>query len=245
MENLVITIEQSNILEIRINRPEKKNALTWQMYRDITDGLARAACSEHMHAVLIAGEGDLFCAGNDLDEFLAATADETAGIDFIRAIANFEKPIVAAVQGAAVGIGATMLLHCDLVYASPDASFRMPFVSLGLVPEAASSLLAPAAFGYGNAGRMLLLGEALSAQEALATGFLAEIVERDALYDYARRKAEMLAKLPPNALSVTRRLMRGGRAAINDRIEQEASLFVEALSSPEAREIISSFFARR
>jgi enoyl-CoA hydratase/carnithine racemase len=216
------------------------------MYRAITAGLKIASSSDDIRSVLLTGAGDCFCAGNDLDAFLSIDASETSSLDFMHTIAAFDKPLVAAVQGLAVGIGTTMLFHCDLVYASPDASFLMPFVTLGLVPEAASSLIAPAALGMGRAARMLLLAEPLSAQEAEAAGFVAGVVPEDQLLDHAREKTARLAKLPSRALAVTRRLLKSSQAAaVRARMDEENALFAEALTSPEAREIIAGFFARR
>ena len=238
-------LENQGVIEIHIDRPDKKNALTADMYRAMTAALADAAGRNEIGAVLFAGKGDAFCAGNDLKDFMAGPQGGEAAFAFIRAIANFEKPIVAAVQGLAVGVGTTMLFHCDLVYAAPDARFVMPFVNLGIVPEAGSSLLAPAALGYAKAAAMLLLGEPLDAQAADQAGLVTAIVPGDVLLDRARRKAAMLMAKPPQALAATRRLMKGDLTALNQRIEEEARLFRETLQSAEAQEAFAAFFEKR
>jgi enoyl-CoA hydratase/carnithine racemase len=241
----IAIIEEQGVMEIHIDRPDKKNALTGAMYRTMTAALADASMRADIGAVLIAGRGDAFCAGNDLQDFLAGPEGGAAAFAFIRAIATFDKPLVAAVQGLAVGVGTTMLFHCDLIYAAPDARFVMPFVNLGLVPEAGSSLLAPAILGHARAAAMLLLGEPMDADSAARAGVVTAIVPADALLDQARAKAAALMAKPPRALAATRRLMKGDPAALVARIEEEAQLFREAMASPEAREAFTAFFEKR
>jgi enoyl-CoA hydratase/carnithine racemase len=241
----IAIIEEQGVMEIHIDRPDKKNALTGAMYRTMTAALADASMRADIGAVLIAGRGDAFCAGNDLQDFLAGPEGGAAAFAFIRAIATFDKPLVAAVQGLAVGVGTTMLFHCDLIYAAPDARFVMPFVNLGLVPEAGSSLLAPAILGHARAAAMLLLGEPMDADSAARAGMVTAIVPADALLDQARAKAAALMAKPPRALAATRRLMKGDPAALVARIEEEAQLFREAMASPEAREAFTAFFEKR
>jgi enoyl-CoA hydratase/carnithine racemase len=238
-------IETNGVIEIHIDRPDKKNALTAAMYRAMTAALAEASTRADVDAVLIAGEGDAFCAGNDLKDFLSGPEGGQAAFEFIRTIAKFDKPIVAAVQGLAVGVGTTMLFHCDLVYAAPDARFIMPFVNLGIVPEAGSSLLAPAILGYAKAAQMLLLGEPMDAEGADRAGFVSAIVPADKLLDHARAKAAALAAKPPQALAYTRKLMKGDPAVIEARIEEEGRLFQETMQSAEAREAFTAFFEKR
>jgi enoyl-CoA hydratase/carnithine racemase len=238
-------VETDGVIEIHIDRPDKKNALTGAMYRAMTGALADASARGDIGAVLFAGEGDAFSAGNDLKDFMAGPEGGAAAFAFIRAIAGFDKPIVAAVQGLAVGVGTTMLFHCDLVYAAPDARFIMPFVNLGIVPEAGSSLLAPAILGYAKAAAMLLLGEPLDAQGADRAGLVSAIVPADQLLAHARAKATALMAKPPQALAITRRLMKGDPAALMARIEEEARLFEETLASPEAQEAFAAFFEKR
>lgn len=245
MSEGIAIVEHQGVIEIHIDRPDKKNALTAAMYRAMTAALADASARDEIGAVLFAGKGDAFCAGNDLKDFMAGPQGGEAAFAFIRAIAAFDKPIVAAVQGLAVGVGTTMLFHCDLVYATPDARFITPFVNLGIVPEAGSSLLAPATLGHAKAASMLLLGEPMDAQTADQAGLVTAIVPADALLDHARQKAALLLTKPPQALAVTRRLMRGDPAALHQRIEEEARLFGEALKSAEAQEAFAAFFEKR
>ncbi len=245
MSQNVIMIDSDGVIEIHLDRPEKKNALTADMYRAMTAALADASARTDIAAILFAARGDAFCAGNDLKDFMAGPDGAMAAFDFIRAIALFNKPIVAAVQGQAVGVGTTMLLHCDLIYAAPDARFVMPFVNLGLVPEAGSSLLAPNLMGHARAAQMLLLGEPVGAEAAERAGLLTAIVPDDQLLDHARQKAAALAAKPPLALARTRALMRGDRSTVEARIDEEARLFQESLSSPEAREAFAAFFEKR
>ncbi|RJG52631.1 enoyl-CoA hydratase [Sphingobium terrigena] len=245
MSESIAVIEQGGVLEIHIDRPDKKNALTAPMYRAMTAALADASARADIGVVLFAGRGDAFCAGNDLKDFMAGPEGGAAAFAFIRAIAAFDKPLVAAVRGLAVGVGTTMLFHCDLVYAAPDARFIMPFVNLGIVPEAGSSLLAPAVMGHAKAAAMLMLGEPMDAEGADRAGFVTAIVPADTLLAHARSKAAALMAKPPQALAATRRLMKGDPAALTARIEEEARLFRESLASPEAQEAFTAFFEKR
>lgn len=245
MTDHIVVQDQDGVIEIHIDRPDKKNALTAAMYRRMIAVLADAAARPDVAVVLIAGRGDAFCAGNDLKDFMAGPEGGAAAFDFIRAIAAFDKPVVAAVQGLAVGVGTTMLFHCDLIYAAPDARFIMPFVNLGIVPEAGSSLIAPAMMGHPKAAAMLLLGEPMDAESADRAGLVTAIVPADALLAHARAKAAALVAKPPRALAATRRLMRGDRAALDARIEEEAQLFRDTMASAEAQEAFAAFFEKR
>jgi len=236
--------EKDGVIELRLVRPDKKNALTQAMYAGMTEALAEASRREDIAAVLFSGEGDSFCSGNDLSDFQNPDRADNAGV-FIKAISVFDKPLVAAVQGLAVGIGTTMLLHCDLVYATPDARFITPFAKLGLVPEAASSLLLPARIGHAKAAAMLLLGEPLGAEAAEHGGLVTAIVPADALLDHARGKARALAAMPPRALAATRRLMKGDGAAVAAQMDLENKGFTEALRGAEAQEAFAAFFEKR
>lgn len=238
-------IEQAGIVEIHMDRPEKKNALTASMYRAMTAALEEASSRPDIGVVLIVGRGDAFSAGNDLADFMSGPEGAEAAFTFIRAIAAFDKPLVAAVQGLAVGVGTTMLFHCDLVYAAPDARFVMPFVNLGIVPEAGSSLLAPATLGYTKAAAMLLLGEPMDAEAADRAALVTAVVPADRLLDHARGAAATLMAKPPQALLATRRLMKGDPAPVLERIDEEARIFREAMQSPEAREAFDAFFQKR
>lgn len=245
MSEGIALVEGAGVIEIHIDRPEKKNALTAAMYRTMTAALADASQRDDIGVVLFAGKGDAFCAGNDLKDFMAGPAGGEAAFEFIRAIAAFEKPLIAAVQGLAVGVGTTMLFHCDLVYAAPDARFITPFVNLGIVPEAGSSLLAPATMGHAKAAAMLLLGEPVDAETADRAGLVSAIVPNDQLLAHARAKAAVLMTKPPQALATTRRLLKGDLTALTARIDEEARLFKETLASPEAQEAFAAFFEKR
>ena len=242
MTDLVETSRDGAALCVTIARPAKKNALTSVMYRALVAALAQASGDETIGAVLLRGKDGVFTAGNDIADFLelAGRAEASPGTLFIKALAAFEKPLVAAVEGPAIGIGTTLCFHCDLVYVAPSARFQMPFVDLGLVPEAASSLLAPQRFGYAKAAQFIMLAESFDAVAARDLGLANAIVEPDALYAHALAKAQALAAKPRNALLATRRLLRGDPTILIARIEQEMRLFGEAVRSPEAR---AAFFA--
>ena len=244
-ESIAIIEDIAGVIEIHIDRPDKKNALTAPMYHAMTAALADASARADIAVVLFTANGDAFCAGNDLKDFMAGPEGGAAAFAFIRAIAAFDKPIVAAVQGLAVGVGTTMLLHCDLIYAAPDARFIMPFVNLGLVPEAGSSLLAPATLGHAKAAAMLMLGEPMDAEAADRAGLVTAVVPAEGLLAHARAKARILVAKPPQALATTRRLMKGDPAALTARIEEEAGLFRDTLRSAEAQEAFAAFFEKR
>jgi enoyl-CoA hydratase/carnithine racemase len=244
----VLVFRTGGVLEARLDRAGKKNALTFGMYGALTEALQQAQGDASVRAALITANGETFCAGNDIAEFLKPRDDFAAAPPsrFIDALVAFDKPLVAAVQGPAVGIGATMLLHCDLVYAAPTARLRMPFVSLGLVPEAGSSLLLPRRVGDAVAAEMLLLGAWIDAERARELRLVNAIVSSvSELGAYARQKAEELAACPPAALRATRALMRGDPAALRARIQSEAAAFARCLTSPEAKEAFTAFLERR
>jgi enoyl-CoA hydratase/carnithine racemase len=245
-ENVVIE-RDGNVLVITFARPQKKNALTGAMYEAAASALLEVGGDRSIGAVLFRGAGGDFTAGNDLADFLdaAETTAELPAFAFIKTLAACETPLVAAVEGVAIGIGATLTLHCDLVYASPGALFRMPFVDLGLVPEAASSLLLPRRIGLAKASQFLLLGDAFGADEALRLGLVNEIIAAGKLRAYALAQAERLAAKPREALMATRRLIRGDRDAVSARIEAEGRDFSAALASGEARAAFSSFLRKK
>ena len=239
---------EQGVLRIEINRPEKKNALTAAMYQALADAIRSAESDAAVRVVLIQGKADLFTAGNDLQDFLdnPPRDDDRPVFQFLYAISQAQKPVVAAVAGAAVGIGTTMLLHCDLVYAAPNSRLQLPFVNLGLVPEAASSLLLPALVGYQRAAELLLLGEAFSAQEAKEIGLVTEVVAEDRLFDTAMAQAKALAAKPAAAVRLTKMLMKQTQArATAERIKLESDHFGERLGSPEAKEAFSAFLEKR
>ena len=243
--------KDGHVLRLGFNRPEKKNAITAPMYAALARGLAEAARDDAVRVVLFEGAGDFYTAGNDIADFLAGAAttpDEEGSVPvvrFLQAIATAEKPMVAAVQGPAVGVGVTMLLHCDLVYASETATFHAPFVDLALVPEAASSLLLPRLAGYQRAAEMFMLGARINAERAREFGFVNAVVAPDALEETAMNAARALSEKAPAALRLTRRLMKGERSDILARMTEEGEHFDAQLGSPEFREVGTAFMEKR
>jgi enoyl-CoA hydratase/carnithine racemase len=234
---------------LRFTRPEKKNALTSAMYAAMTEALETGDRSAEVAVHLFIGSGGVFTAGSDIGEFLTRSRGDAgltgSVVAFIRALPRVEKPMIAAVDGLAVGIGTTMLLHCDLVYVTPAASFRTPFLDLGLVPEAGSSLIAPLRMGHARAFELLALGEPFTAERAREAGLVNAIVPAESLEAHARQAALKLAAKPPEALAATRRLMRGDPQVVVARIDEEVKVFAERLTSPEAREAFSAFLEKR
>ena len=249
MEDGVEISVSEGLQMIRFARPGKKNALTTAMYAAMTEALARGDAAPEVVAHLFIGSGGVFTAGSDINDFVerarAGTALEGPVLEFIRALPRVQKPMIAAVDGLAVGIGTTLLFHCDLVYATRDAGFVTPFLDLGLVPEAGSSLLAPQRMGHTRAFELLVLGEPFTAERAREAGLVNAIVTEDELESTARDAASRLARKPPEALAIARRLLRGDSRALAARIEEEARLFSERLSSPEAGEAFSAFLEKR
>jgi enoyl-CoA hydratase/carnithine racemase len=239
---------QDGVATIEIARPEKKNALTQAMYQEMTAGIIAASPDRTVRALLITGQPGIFSAGNDLEDFKQGSplAADSAVTGFMQALLSCEKPVVAAVNGAAVGIGATMLLHCDLVYVSDQSRLVLPFVSLGLVPEFASSLLLPLRLGYAKAAEKLLLGEPIGGAEAVALGLATAMLAADSVLAHARRMAERFNALPPGAVRDTKRLMRAGSGgAIAAAIQAENAVFSQRLRGPEATEALQAFFQKR
>lgn len=247
MSDQVLVERQGAVLDVRLNRPEKRNALTVEMYAALADALEGAERDPELRVVLLSGEGPAFSAGNDLKDFLARPPHpESAPTNrFLESLATGTKPIVAAVHGFAVGIGTTLLLHCDLVYAAEETRFHLPFVPLGLVPEAGSSLLLPERIGPARAAEMLLLAEPLTAEAALDAGLVTRVFPAASLLEEARRLAERLAALPPEAVRETRALLRSGRDVVRDRMRLEARVFGERLRSEEARRAMEAFFQKK
>ena len=232
---------------IRMNRPEKKNALTQPMYAEMTRALGEAGGNAAIRCIVLAGAQNAFCAGSDIGDFQkrAEGGLEPVTVDFLHALAKNEKPLVAAVGGTAVGIGTTMLLHCDHVVAATGAIFATPFLKLGLIPEAASSLLAPQRMGHARAFSLLVMGRPLSAADAKEAGIVNTVVDAGALDETALQAAREIAALPPNAVKLARRLMRSQDESVSERIETEAMHFKERLKSDEARAAFAAFFARK
>ena len=248
MSEHILVETKDRVTRIELNRPDKKNALTTGMYAAMAEALLAADADAQVRAVLIHGQPGCFCSGNDVKDFLTLEREPGASpaSGFLRALSTARKPLVAAVDGPAVGIGTTMLLHCDLVYAAPTARLQLPFVPLGLLPEAASSLLLPRLAGYQRAAELLLLGQPFSADKALAAGIVSEIVPEGELPERARQAALALAALPPASVRMTKALMkREAAAAVQERITEELQLFGERLRSPEAKEALGAFLEKR
>ena len=247
MSDQVIYRTSQRVAELRFNRPEKKNAITSAMYAAMADGLEAAEADAQVRAIVIGGEGQAFTAGNDLSDFLQRPAStETPPVRrFMAALSRAEKPVIAAVNGLAIGIGTTLLLHCDLVVASTLARFQTPFVNLGLAPEFASSLLLPARIGPQRAAELLLLGEPLDAPTALAFGLVNRVVEPAELDATAMDLARRLAAKPPEAMRQSKLLMREDPDRVLQRMEEENEGFSRLLGSPEAREAFTAFLEKR
>lgn len=243
----ILVHEVDGVVTIEINRRDKKNALTSDMYRAMSAALSHAREHSHTRVVLIRGQEDMFTAGNDLGDFLNRKAnDPSAAIPFLHLIAVFEKPIVAAVAGSAVGIGTTMLLHCDLVFAADNAKFQLPFVNLALCPEGASSLLLPRTAGYQRAAELLLLGEPFGPGQAREAGFVNRVLPAGELMSAAMDAARKLATRPATSLAMTKALMKrsSDRSAI-EAIDEEALFFAELVAAPAAKEIFAAFLEKR
>lgn len=232
---------------IRFNRPEKKNAFTREMYRTMTDALNAANSDAGIRVTVFLGTDGCFSAGNDIGDFLAAAQGGSLGqelVDFLYALANAEKPLVSGVDGLAIGIGTTLNLHCDLTIASNRSQFRTPFVDLALVPEAASSLIAPRIMGHQRAFAMLAAGEPFTAEDARQAGFIWKVTTPEELESQALAAAAKLAAKPPEALKIARDLIRGPRQEVIARIDEEARHFAARLKTAEARTAFEAFMRR-
>ncbi|MBB4303895.1 enoyl-CoA hydratase/carnithine racemase [Rhodobium orientis] len=237
---------EAGVQRLRLDRPEKKNAITNAMYETLTEALRTGEQDEAVRVHLLAGVPGAFTAGNDIEDFLSFAEEGALGeavIHFLKTLATVDKPMIAAVDGLAIGIGTTMLMHCDLVYASPNSVFRTPFLDLGLVPEAASSLLAPRLLGLPRAFELLCLGATFDAEQAHAAGLVNAVVRSDDVETQAFAAARELAAKPQAALTAARRLLRGDPMDVIARIEEEADLFRERLRSEEARTAFHSFLS--
>jgi enoyl-CoA hydratase/carnithine racemase len=242
------TATVNGVATLEIARPEKKNAITVAMYQAMADALKAAKADSAVRAVLITGQPGIFTSGNDLEDFMN---QPRAGMDspvfqFMRALLDCDKPVVAAVTGAAIGIGTTLLLHCDFVYVADDARLAMPFVSLGLVPEFASSLVVPQLMGHRRAAEKLLLGDPFTAEQAVDCGIANAVLPAAEVMAHARRVAERFNALPPGAVREAKRLMhRAQSEAVLQTIAIEGEAFGARLKSPEAREAFTAFFEKR
>ena len=248
MTDHVTVSDDGPVRFVRMNRPDKKNALTHAMYERLTDALTSANTNDAIRAIVIAGVPGAFTAGNDLQDFLKI-ATATDGLarpvrDFLPALVNCRKPMVAAVAGVAVGIGTTMLFHCDYVVASTDARFVTPFTSLGLVPEAASSLIAPRMMGHARAFSLLVMGRPVDAVQAKEAGLVNTVVAADQVEAEALAAAKHIAALPPGAVAISRALLKGKPEERLARIDEETELFKTRLKSPEAIAAFQAFLSK-
>jgi len=245
-EDLVVT-RTGAVMEIRFNRPSKKNALTRAMYAGVVDAFAAADADPEVRVMLLTGTGDTFTSGNDIKDFQQrASSNAASGASpFLSALSTLKKPLIAAVNGAAIGVGTTMLAHCDLIIAARSARFVMPFTSLGLVPEAGSSLLFPQIVGHQRASALLLLGEPLDAETAFQWGFINQVVDDAALMDTAHAVAARLAALPAASVRQTKQLIKTGAPDLQARIAEELTLFAARVRSPEAAEAFQAFMEKR
>jgi len=245
--DLIQTKINDGIMTIHFNRPDKKNAVTSDMYDAMATAITDADARQDINVIIFTGSKDAFCAGNDLQDFLMnpPASDDAPVFKFLNAIAETDIPLVAAVDGVAVGVGVTMLLHCDFVYMSEDAKLSLPFINLGLVPEAGSSMLLPNLAGHQRAAELLLLGENFTPDEAKEIGLVNKICPSDDLHATAMKTAKKLAAKPRNALLQTKALMRRDFEAVTKRISKEADIFKECLGSPETKEALSAFKEKR
>jgi enoyl-CoA hydratase/carnithine racemase len=247
MSDQIIVSAQDRVLTIAMNRPEKKNALSGAMYTAMTEALMAGDADSSIRALMIRGAEDCFTAGNDISDFAAARPGESSpAVRYLETLAGTAKPVLAAVSGVAIGIGTTMLLHCDLVYVTSDSRFQLPFVNLGLCPEAGSSLILPGLMGMHRAAELLLFGEPFGADIACKLGIVNQVVSAAELFPSVTAKAQQLAQKPPAALRTTKMLMKSGQAeAIRQAMAREGQNFAALLQGPEAKEAMAAFLERR
>ena len=249
MTDHVLTTQAAGVLRMQLNRPEKKNAITQAMYAALAQAIEGAETTPAIRVITITGTGDVFTSGNDLKDFLGgrSAGNDNPVMRFLSVLANARKPVIACVNGLAVGIGVTLLLHCDLVYASEDAIFQLPFVNLGVVPEAASSLLLPRMVGHQRAAELLLFGNRFDVRTARDLGLVNAVHPRSLLDGMVEEHAAALALKPPQALRLTKELLKGEayRSEVAARMKQEELHFERQLGSPEAREAMSAVLEKR
>ncbi|WP_089173628.1 enoyl-CoA hydratase-related protein [Bosea sp. AS-1] len=247
-ESVLSEIVAAGVVQITMNRPDRKNALDRASYTGLIEAIAGAEADDSIRAILLTGAGGCFTSGNDIKDFAAAAATgegARVAIDFLNAISTAKKPIVAAVEGFAVGIGTTMLLHCDLAFAGATASFRLPFVALGLSPEGGSSYLLPLVAGGKRAAELLMLGEVFDAATAARAGLLNAVVTEGTALEHALAKAKALAALPPQSVALTKMLLKRGTAeAVAETIAIEADHFGQRLRSAEAMAAFAAFLKK-
>ena len=247
MSDQVIVEVKDRVQWVRLNRPEKKNALTGAMYTAMSEALIAAGSDDNVRVIVIGGAEDCFTAGNDIADFAAAKPGQVSpAIRFLETLAATAKPVLAAVSGVAIGIGTTLLLHCDLVYATAGSRFQLPFVNLGLCPEAASSMILPALMGTHRAAELLLFGEPFSADVACKLGIVNHVVTVAELLPTVTAKAQELAQKPPASLRTTKMLLKSGQSeAIKQAMAREGQNFAALLQGPEAKEAMAAFLERR
>lgn len=246
MDDTIVITTENGVRTIRMNRIEKKNALTQAMYAAMAAALVAGAADESVRVFVLTGTADVFTAGNDLNDFLAVEdLSSSPAADFLRALAGATKPVLAAVNGGAIGIGATMLLHCDLVYAVPEARLQFPFINLAVVPEAASTLLLPRLIGHQRAAELLMLGDAFDAATARDLGMVNHVVAADRLAATVVATAQRLADKPAAALKLNKALLKGEGDSVAARLATEFEAFALCLKSPELKEAVAAFFERR
>ena len=241
--------QADGILKIILNRPEKKNAFTNAMYRELTQILSEGDQNPQVKVILLSGAGNAFSAGNDIADFMKSpiTHEDAPPINLLKVLAGLTKPFIAAVDGVAVGIGATLLFHCDLVYAQKNARFIFPFVSLGLVPEGAISLLLPRLVGHQRASEILLFGEPISAEDGKQIGFVNKVIDESSALPYAEQQAKKLTALSLGSVLRTKSLLKDGalKTAVLNQIDVEGKLFIDRLHGPAAKEALTSFLEKR
>jgi enoyl-CoA hydratase/carnithine racemase len=244
---LVRAETRDRIARIGLDRPEKKNAITAEMYAQLAEALANADTDPSARVVVLHGSRDCFTSGNDVSDFLKRPPGGVSPASrLFEALPNMGKPVVAAVAGPAVGIGSTLLLHCDFVYAAPSARFQLPFVPLGIVPEFGSTYLLPLLAGYQRAAELLLLGHPFTAQKAQEVGIVTGVVQQEKLMEYSLERATALAALPPESLRLTKHLLKKRHGQlVREAIAEEVKLFGERLAGPEAKEAMSAFLEKR
>jgi len=244
MDNLILTHEDEHVFTITLNRNNKKNALNKSMYLDLCAAFQHASNTPSIHCVLIQGDENCFCAGNDLDDFIQCSqSGDLAAFDFVQVISSFTKPIVAAVAGPAVGIGTTLLLHCDMIVAANNSKFKLPFTQLGLSPEAGSSLLLPLRIGHNKAFELLVLGKLFKAEEALEYGIINQVCLPEELLTTANDIAKTIAQLPHDSVMTSRKLIKQSTQAVMPQvIANEAQEFKRLVKSEECKNILAKFF---
>ena len=244
MSNLILTTEKQGVFTITLNRIDKKNALTNAMYQELCQHLAYAEKTPSVYCLVIQGNENCFCAGNDLHDFMqCSTDDDLAALEFVKVLSEFTKPLVAGVAGVAVGIGTTLLLHCDMVIAADNSKFKLPFTQLGLCPEAGSSLLLTQKVGANKAFELMVLGKTFNAEQALSYAIANQICQPDELITLTQDVAQAIANLPVDAVMTSRRLIRQGqKLALSQAISDESQEFVRLVNTDECKNILAQFF---